>query len=506
MEATVHAPWMTAPATRAVVDALTTEGADVRYVGGCVRDALLGRESDDIDIGTPNPPERVLALLEGAGIETRTVPRGIEHGTVTALAGGERYEITTLRRDERTDGRHAEVAFTDDWREDAARRDFTINAMSATPDGALHDYFGGREDLAAGRVCFVGDPATRIAEDHLRLLRFFRFHAWYGRGEPDDDALAACEDAAHTIPSLSGERVQAEMMKLLAAPDPVPAVQAMRTVDVLVEVLPEAQGTEYLARLVAVENSHARPDPIRRLTSLMVDTHYGTAVDFAALSVLVNRWRLSADDGARLATLSAPDFALAPDLDRRAQRHLIYRLGDERFHDAVLLAWADEGGNEAAWCAMLVRAERWEAPTFPVTGEDVLARGVEAGPEVGRLLKSVEDWWIERDLRPTARPYSKGSTPSSRRTAGRSCPSLLRRFGRAIQAVMLPRRGGGDIASATSSITCSRERSRGSPQPPPPGVWKRIESPGRMRTLLHLLGLALPKASSIMCQVVVLAC
>ena len=146
-----------------------------------MRDALLGRESDDIDIGTPDPPERVLALLERAGIETRTVPRGIEHGTVTALAGGERYEITTLRRDERTDGRHAEVAFTDDWREDAARRDFTINAMSATPDGALYDYFGGQEDLAAGRVRFVGDPATRIAEDHLRLLRFFRFYAWYGR-------------------------------------------------------------------------------------------------------------------------------------------------------------------------------------------------------------------------------------------------------------------------------------------------------------------------------------
>ena len=172
---------MTAPVTRAVVKALTADGADVRFVGGCVRDALLGRESADIDIGTPDPPERVMALLEShAGIETRTVPRAIEHGTVTALAGGNRYEITTLRRDERTDGRHAEVAFTDDWREDAARRDFTINAMSATPDGALHDYFGGQEDLEAGRVRFVGDPATRIAEDHLRhapllpLLRLVR--------------------------------------------------------------------------------------------------------------------------------------------------------------------------------------------------------------------------------------------------------------------------------------------------------------------------------------------
>ena len=193
---------MTAPATRAVVKALTADGADVRFVGGCVRDALLGRESADIDIGTPDPPERVMALLGRAGIETRTVPRAIEHGTVTAVAGGNRYEITTLRRDERTDGRHAEVAFTDDWEQDAARRDFTINAMSATPEGTLHDYFGGREDLAAGRVRFVGDPATRIAEDHLRLLRFFRFHAWYGKGDPDAAALEACKAAAHTIPLL----------------------------------------------------------------------------------------------------------------------------------------------------------------------------------------------------------------------------------------------------------------------------------------------------------------
>ena len=209
---------MTAPVTRAVVKALTADGADVRFVGGCVRDALLGRESADIDIGTPDPPERVMGLLEGAGIETRTVPRGIAHGTVTAIAGGNRYEITTLRRDERTDGRHAEVAFTDDWEQDAARRDFTINAMSVTPDGVLHDYFGGQEDLEAGRVRFVGDPATRIAEDHLRLLRFFRFFAWYGKGEPDEEALDACRAEAHRIQTLSGERVQAEMLKMLKAP------------------------------------------------------------------------------------------------------------------------------------------------------------------------------------------------------------------------------------------------------------------------------------------------
>ncbi len=385
---------MTAPATRAVVKALTADGADVRFVGGCVRDALLGRESADIDIGTPDPPERVMALLGRADIETRTVPRAIEHGTVTAVVGGNRYEITTLRRDERTDGRHAEVAFTDDWREDAARRDFTINAMSAAPDGVLHDYFGGQEDLKAGRVRFVGDPATRIAEDHLRLLRFFRFHAWYGHGAPDEAALAACAEAAHTIPSLSGERVQGEMLKLLAAPDPIPALAAMQEAGALSQLFGEAQGTNHLARLVAIEGSVGDGDPIRRLGALIADAE--AAHDVAA------RWRLAGADAARLTALTTLEFALVPDLDGHAQRRLIYRLGPERFRDLVLLAWATEtkDENEAAWRTMLETAETWQAPPFPVTGADVMARGIPEGPEVGDLLRTVEDWWIENDFAP----------------------------------------------------------------------------------------------------------
>ena len=362
-----------------------------------MRDALLGRESDDIDIGTPDPPERVLALLEWAGIETRTVPRGIEHGTVTALAGGERYEITTLRRDERTDGRHAEVAFTDDWREDAARRDFTINAMSATPDGALFDYFGGQGDLAAGRVRFVGDPATRIAEDHLRLLRFFRFYAWYGRGEPDTAALEACKDAAHTISSLSGERVQAEMLKLLSAPNPLPAAGAMQTAGVLAVLLPDARDTRLLANLVAVESTASEPtDPVRRLAALIANT------DSDVVIALADRWHLSAEAGARLTALTDLSAALDRDLSHRDQRRLLYRLGRKRYQDVQLLVWAlqDEIESETAYRELQKIALEWVPPEFPITGVDVLARSIPEGPEVGRLLREVEEWWIERDFAP----------------------------------------------------------------------------------------------------------
>ena len=411
MASTVNAPWMTTPATRAVVEALTADDADVRFVGGCVRDALLGRESNDIDIGTPDPPERVLELLEGAGIETRTVPRGIEHGTATALAGGERYEITTLRRDERTDGRHAEVAFTDDWPEDAARRDFTINAMSATSDGALYDYFGGQEDLAAGRVRFVGDPATRIAEDHLRLLRYFRFHAWYGRGEPDADALEACAAAAHvlplfsaeatnTVPRVSYERVQSEFIGLLSAPDPTSSVQAMWDTGVLSRLLPETQRTELLSCLVTVERAFAQPDPIRRLAALNLETHEDNSERRVDTRMLAGVWLRTGVDAGRLFSIASEATALPASLDRRVQRSRIYQSGKERFRDVVLLAWARDTENEIAWRAMLETIEQWEAPTFLLNGADVLARGVEEGPEVGRLLREVEEWWIERDFAP----------------------------------------------------------------------------------------------------------
>ena len=398
---------MTAPATRAVVKALTADGADVRFVGGCVRDALLGRESADIDIGTPDPPERVMGLLEGrAGIETRTVPRGIVawHSHRLSAGGEPLRESPRSVATSRTDGRHAEVAFTDDWREDAARRDFTINAMSATPEGTLHDYFGGREDLAAGRVRFVGDPATRIAEDHLRLLRFFRFHAWYGKGDPDAAALEACKAAAHTIPlftsdrantipRLSYERAQKELMKLLAAPEPTSSVRAMRDIGVLARLLPESRWTERLARLVAIENQVAEPDRIRRLAALVIDTNYDRPFTDAF-------WLRASGEIGRFVSLVGVSNSLILHLNRHDPRHLIYELGPAQFRDLVMLAWADQGNDKASRRAMLEIVDTWEPPALPVRGADVVARGVKEGPEVGELLRKVENWWIASDFAP----------------------------------------------------------------------------------------------------------
>ena len=400
MAITVDAPWMEAPATRKVVEALSADGADVRFVGGCVRDALLGRESTDIDLGTPDRPERVMALLQRACIESHTIPRGIAHGTVAALAGGKRHEITTLRRDERTDGRHAEVAFTDDWREDAARRDFSFNAMSMTPDGTLHDYFGGQADLTAGRVRFVGDPATRIAEDHLRLLRFFRFFAWYGRGAADAAALKACAAAVDRISTLSGGRMRAELMKLLAAPDPTSSVRAMWDTGVLARLLPEARRPKTLALLVPIEDRIAEPDPIRRLAALIVDTNYTDIASPVIDGLVTGRWLQTAADTGRLYSLTSLSTSLLTNLDRGGQRALIYRHGQAHFRDVVLLAWAKRGESEAVWRAMLETADAWESPALPITGADLLARGVPEGPEVGDLLRAVEDWWIEHDFAP----------------------------------------------------------------------------------------------------------
>ena len=386
---------MTASETKAVIAALTAQGAVVRFVGGCVRDALLGRPVKDVDIATHDDPHRVTALLKAAGI--RAIPTGIEHGTVTAVVGPAHFEITTLREDIETDGRRAKVAFTDDWVADAARRDFTFNAIFCAPDGTIYDPFDGIADLKAGRVRFVGDAETRINEDVLRLLRFFRFHAWYGRGLPDAEGLAACRKLAHLLPNLSGERVAAETLRLLGAEDPSPSFALMRQEGILPHFLAEAQNIPRLTALVAIERGFREADALRRLATVLDVTAAG------ALAV-ARRLKLSNADTERLTALAAPESGVTVTNESKLRRREIYALGAPRYRDLAFIAWAEAkaagGGDDSAFAAMVAAADTWKSTALPVKGRDVLALGVENGPEVGRLLKAIETWWIENDFAP----------------------------------------------------------------------------------------------------------
>ncbi|MFS2010174.1 CCA tRNA nucleotidyltransferase [Azospirillum sp. CT11-132] len=393
-------PWMTSPESLAVFDALASGGADARFVGGCVRDAWLGRPVKDIDIATHAPPERVMELLEGAGI--RVIPTGIAHGTVTALCGGKPYEITTLRRDVETFGRHARVEFTDDWIEDAARRDLTMNALSCTPDGSMFDPFGGLADLAAGRVRFVGEARRRIEEDVLRLLRFFRFHAHYGRGEPDAEAMAACRELAPRLPTLSGERVRGELFRLLTAPCAASVWQLMMGQGIMVHLLPEAMDTDRLERLIAVERDlGVTPDPTRRLAAVLDSDRPGALRAAEAL-------RLSNHERDRLLAMVEPPVALAPAAltpagDRKALRQALYRLGDaELFGDLLLIAAAIHDGPLDLTALRRATAVAADLPglKLPIAGRDLLELGVPRGPAVGETLKRVEERWIAEDFQP----------------------------------------------------------------------------------------------------------
>lgn len=375
---------MTAPATARLLEALRAGGDDARFVGGCVRDSLLGRDIHDIDIATDAVPERVVALLEAARI--KAVPTGIEHGTVTAVVDGRGFEITTLRRDIATDGRHATVAFGTDWRVDAARRDFTINAMSLSPDGTLFDPFGGEADLAAGRLRFVGEAARRIEEDFLRILRWFRFYAHYGAPPPDAEALDACRRYAHRLRDLSGERIRHEMLRLLAAPAPVESIELMQKTGVFAELFGHAGDVDRLAGLCRIEpRTHTPPDPLLRLAALL-----GRA---AVPDPLADRWRLSKAERTRLAGA----LRQSPALDRNASRHerqaLYYRAGAGEIRDRVLLAWAETPETDA-WRPWLAELETYERPRFPITGKDVAALGIEEGPRIGAYLERIEAWWI----------------------------------------------------------------------------------------------------------------
>ena len=388
MKALPPAPWREREGLVSLLDALGAREGLTRIVGGAVRDTLLGLDVADIDCATSLPPAEARDRIVAAGF--KAVPTGIAHGTVTAVIPGGPVEVTTLRRDVSTDGRRATVAFTDDWREDAARRDFTINALSADPiTGEIYDYFGGTSDLEAGRVRFIGDPLVGIAEDHLRILRFFRFHARFGRGDPDRAGLAACAQRANDLMALSRERIADELLKLLGAADPTPTVKLMLNHRILKPVLPEIDGTgaARLDGLVAREKRlGVAPDPLRRLAALLPASEK-IAEDVGA------RLKLSKAAQRRLAIAAHPDPAPADPLP------LAYRIGREGAIDRLLLrspesdAIADDFGKLADW----------KRPVLPLKGGDLIARGLRAGPVVAATLQAIEQQWIEEGFPDPAR-------------------------------------------------------------------------------------------------------
>jgi len=393
---------MTAPATKAVIAALTADGAEVRFVGGCVRDSVLMRPVNDIDIATPDPPQKVIEILERAAI--RAVPTGIDHGTVTAIVEDAHFEVTTLRIDVETYGRRAKVLFTDDWMEDAARRDFTINTLFCTPEGYIFDPFGkGLSDLRNKRVRFVGNARDRIEEDLLRLLRYFRFQATYGRTPPDIDALAACGALAHRLVELSGERVRDELFRILLSPAPAHPVVLMRGEHVLDHLLPEAGEIGRLHTMAWIDSRAIKikgvfPDALRRLCSLL-DT------DTIGAEKVAERFRLSNAQKKRLTTLAVPPLDITAGMSDDQLRRALHRLGATTVRDLALLSWARALAVEArqppsetkAWQDILMAANAWTPLRFPLKGKDALALGAAAGPQVGTLLEAVEAWWKDGD-------------------------------------------------------------------------------------------------------------
>ncbi|GAA4715990.1 CCA tRNA nucleotidyltransferase [Sphingomonas lutea] len=368
------AKWRKRRGMQRLFDALGADEGLTRFVGGAVRDDLLGLPVSDVDLATRLKPEEVVARLEAARI--KAVPTGIAHGTVTAVSDGHPVEITTLRRDVSTDGRRATVAFTDDWKEDAARRDFTINALSADPlTGQIHDYFGGLDDLKARRIRFIGDPLQRIAEDHLRILRFFRFHARFGATEPDGPALDACTARANDLMALSRERIADELMKLLGLPNPAPTLAIMLDRAILRPVLPEIDPARIadLRALIAAEQSAAVvPDALRRLAALLPR-------DPGLADKIGGRLRLSNKARKRLVCAAERDLGSAP-------RVLAYRVGSDCAIDRLLLA-----GDSAAAASLA----GWKAPRLPTSGGALIARGLREGPLVATTLKQIEERWIE---------------------------------------------------------------------------------------------------------------
>ena len=372
--------WLNEPRLQKLLSVLSEHG-EARVAGGAVRNAILKVAVADVDIATTLPPDEVVRVCKAAGFSVH--PTGIAHGTVTVVVRHQGFEVTTLRRDVLTDGRRAVVAFTPDWREDALRRDFTMNAMYCDAIGQIADFTNGYGDIQKRHVKFVGVPSRRIKEDYLRILRFFRFHACYGKGSPDEEGLAACARLRGNLKSLSAERLRQELFKLLVAPRAVPALKVMAATGILEVVVPHTKSWRVLARLPL--------DPVLRLFVLARDPLQ-----------LQERFRLSNDEAKRLKALSEIP-RVSPAFRAAERRHVLYLLKPKFWRDTVALSWAESRDvlDAPAWQALLRLADEWPVPRFPVTGTDLVDSGLAPGPALGEMLRKLEDFWIASDFKPT---------------------------------------------------------------------------------------------------------
>jgi tRNA nucleotidyltransferase/poly(A) polymerase len=386
-----QAPWLKTGLAARVLKLLNADGEEARVVGGAVRNALLGFPIGDIDIATTALPEEVVSRARAAGI--KSVPTGIEHGTVTLVIDAHPFEVTTLREDAETFGRKAKVAFGRDWVRDAERRDFTINGLSVDAEGLVYDYVGGLDDIAARRVRFIGEPERRIAEDYLRILRFFRIHAAYGAGPPDRASYLACIGGREGLASLSAERIRVEILKLMVADGAADSVNAMVEGGLLLPIFGGIAYTGPFAAVISIERALGlAPDPVRRLGALAV------AVTEDARRV-ATRLRLTNAETKALDSMGHRWWRLAGMDEARARRRL-YRLGEERYRNRLILAWARSGdaSDTASWRELASLPARWTAPKFPLKAADFIARGMTQGPELGQALALAEDAWLAAEF------------------------------------------------------------------------------------------------------------
>lgn len=385
------APWLQSGATAHVLDLLNGQGEEARVVGGAVRNALMGLPTGDIDIATTAQPEEVVRRARAAGI--KSIPTGIEHGTVTLVVGGEPFEITTLREDVETYGRKAKVAFGRDWARDAQRRDFTINGLSVSFDGVVHDHVGGLADIDVRRVRFIGDPDRRIAEDYLRILRFFRIHAAYGAGEAGSAGVKACIRGRDGLADLSAERIRMEMLKLVVADGALSAVTTMSEGGLLLKILGGVSYPRAFAAMLRAEALAGRePDPMLRLGALAV----AVPEDAKRLGL---RLRLTRNEIKALDSMGHRWWRVAGTDEPTAKRRL-YRLGEARYRDRAMLAWARAGHamRQEQWRSLVTLPDRWTPPKFPLKAADFIALGIAEGPALGHVIKLAEDAWLARDF------------------------------------------------------------------------------------------------------------